>query len=312
MSNIGGVRPALQTLPFCSILKAMVLKVKQGFTIVELLIVVVVIAILAAVTIVAYNGIKDRAATTSMKSDLNAAAKKMELARVDNSENYPASFPAGVTTSSGNVIQLTAVTDATKSFCINAYGPGNKVASLSSGGPIKDYLCPGATVGSAIGGTVPTAPRGVNLATDFSTWTTSGGMSYNAGTGELVCTNLTAGSAASPIYRTDGAASGTYRYDAYATVASSTRTYSGSYASTSYYAANGTTGAFNTAPSPGPYSGNGNAPALAAPLSSWQTVSWGLILGPNIIYTRLYVSCDTSANAYTSDTHYKNPYFSVQ
>ena len=38
---------------------------KQGFTIVELLIVIVVIAILAAITIVAYNGIQNRAKASS-------------------------------------------------------------------------------------------------------------------------------------------------------------------------------------------------------------------------------------------------------
>lgn len=40
-------------------------KDKSGFTIVELLIVVVVIAILAAITIVAYNGIQNRAKKSS-------------------------------------------------------------------------------------------------------------------------------------------------------------------------------------------------------------------------------------------------------
>ena len=41
-----------------------------GFTIVELLIVIVVIAILAAITIVAYTGIQDRAKESNVQSDL--------------------------------------------------------------------------------------------------------------------------------------------------------------------------------------------------------------------------------------------------
>lgn len=44
-----------------------------GFTIVELLIVIVVIAILAAITIVAYTGIQNRAAGTVLQSDLRQA-----------------------------------------------------------------------------------------------------------------------------------------------------------------------------------------------------------------------------------------------
>ena len=52
-------------------------KTKSGFTIVELLIVIVVIGILAAITIVAYNGIQDRAHNTAVQSDLNAFAKKI-------------------------------------------------------------------------------------------------------------------------------------------------------------------------------------------------------------------------------------------
>ncbi|PPG44387.1 type II secretion system protein [Rathayibacter sp. AY2B5] len=47
---------------------------RSGFTIVELLIVIVVIAILAAITIVGYNGITKQAVEASMKSDLQTAA----------------------------------------------------------------------------------------------------------------------------------------------------------------------------------------------------------------------------------------------
>lgn len=54
------------------------LKKERGFTIVELLIVIVVIAILAAIVIVAYNGIQNRAKTQSAQSAAANVQKKIE------------------------------------------------------------------------------------------------------------------------------------------------------------------------------------------------------------------------------------------
>jgi prepilin-type N-terminal cleavage/methylation domain-containing protein len=61
---------------------------QQGFTIVELLIVIVVIAILAAITIVAYNGIQARAKDSRVQSDIQSVAKRIELYAVENG-SYP-------------------------------------------------------------------------------------------------------------------------------------------------------------------------------------------------------------------------------
>ena len=54
------------------------LKEQKGFTIVELLIVIVVIGILAAITIVAFNGIQNRANNTAAKAAADTVLKKAE------------------------------------------------------------------------------------------------------------------------------------------------------------------------------------------------------------------------------------------
>lgn len=63
---------------------------QKGFTIVELLIVVVVIAILAAITIVAYNGIQSRAKDSAAQLTADQATKKLLVYKVTNGGNYPA------------------------------------------------------------------------------------------------------------------------------------------------------------------------------------------------------------------------------
>lgn len=81
---------------------------KPGFTIVELLIVVVVIAILATISIVAYTGIQNRANDAAIQNDLSNFAKKIHLAAADTGE-----FPAGGTVMSGGGGNATTITGFT-------------------------------------------------------------------------------------------------------------------------------------------------------------------------------------------------------
>jgi type IV pilus assembly protein PilA len=67
---------------------------ERGFTIVELLIVIVVIGILAAITIVAYNGVQNRARATTNQANAQEVQNKAEVYAADTGNGV---FPASVT-----------------------------------------------------------------------------------------------------------------------------------------------------------------------------------------------------------------------
>lgn len=91
----------------------------SGFTIVELLIVIVVIGILAAITIVAYNGIQKRAQGSAASSALTQAVKKIALWQVDNPSTSPSTLTvAGITNSGDVTYQYTQGANGT--YCITA------------------------------------------------------------------------------------------------------------------------------------------------------------------------------------------------
>jgi prepilin-type N-terminal cleavage/methylation domain-containing protein len=79
------------------------MKQQAGFTIVELLIVIVVIGILAAITIVAFNGVQERAQSTAIISQAKAYVKGLKLMEADIGRPTASSCIAPSSTITGGV-----------------------------------------------------------------------------------------------------------------------------------------------------------------------------------------------------------------
>ena len=103
-----------------------------GFTIVELLIVIVVIGILAAISIVAYNGIQSRAAEVSIRTNLRGATNQLEI-DYQLTGLYPASLllaNGGKGLTAGNGMNYQYSYDAiANTYCLTAVSTQAKISA---------------------------------------------------------------------------------------------------------------------------------------------------------------------------------------
>lgn len=111
---------------------------KGGFTIVELLIVIVVIAILAAITIVAYNGVTQRTKENTAKLAAAQVSHKVKAYSAVNSDDYPSQLEdVGIIDSATTTYLYTANNEVTPSiFCVSVTS-GDQIFHMdqSSAGP---------------------------------------------------------------------------------------------------------------------------------------------------------------------------------
>lgn len=112
-----------------------------GFTIVELLIVIVVIGILAAITIVAFNGVQRKAQGSAASSALTQSAKKLGLYNADYGI-YPTSLSTAGVSASGNVTYQYSQTNSGTGYCLTATSGSVSYMSTESAKPTAG-ACPG-------------------------------------------------------------------------------------------------------------------------------------------------------------------------
>lgn len=260
----------------------------QGFTIIELILVVVIIAIMATISVFGFSSWRSRTATTELKNALLSVATAMK-AEKNVSNGYPATFPSSYSNSTSVVLEMASSTPS--SYCINAYSkaiPEEQMSISSAYTSPRSGLC-STTSGSAvvIGGAIPDAPLGKEMTSPLSSWTLAGGATYSAANGIVLGA---AGTATSPMMRIKGTAtsanlSGVF----YATTQSPYVTWQpngGWQGNIYYYGSDATTAVVNSGTGA---TNNGLSQAIA--LNTWgpgtTNTPWSWAIGSNVYYIKL-------------------------
>lgn len=156
---------------------------KKGFTIVELLIVIVVIGILAAITIVAYNGVTARANGASAKAAATTVIKKAEAYNADGPTSAYPLIPSDL--QEADASETYALPETALTFATGTDGTG------------PNFTTPPSTVPSAPGTVIFYACAGTGLQVEY--W------DYTASTPDWVA--MTTGTCSSPTFKSTGATS---------------------------------------------------------------------------------------------------------
>lgn len=239
---------------------------QQGFTIVELLMVIVIIGVLVAVSIVAYNGVNKKANSSSLESNLSQAARKLEALKATDGV-----FPSDLSSSGlADIASFGYWTSSNQvNYCLSSK-KGDIVREISSSNPTpREGICAGA----------------------LFRWSVSGGVSYDELRDQLVLTHNINGIARSPLFLLDGkTVQMTMALESFATIpraggaGDTAQVYSGA----AYFATNGVTPVYNSAG----WTSNGNAREL--PLNSWENYSWSISTGSNVQNASFNINSDAT------------------
>jgi len=143
-------------------------RLNYGFTLIELLVVIVIIGILTVIISYSYAGVTDRAAVTSLQSDLNNASDQL---RVDQTNSATGDFPttvAGLKLSPGNTYPIYQYNNSStpKTFCLTSTNTSrNQSYNINQEGVPSAGPCP---IFSIDAGTATSYPGTGTTAYDLS------------------------------------------------------------------------------------------------------------------------------------------------
>lgn len=127
---------------------------KKGFTIVELLIVIIVIAILASISLVAYGGIQDKAKVTKKRADISNIMKSATAAALIDGGQYSLDSSMSQADKDHTLNSLNLSSFSEKLVIDDEDPLGGPSCTSTAGSMTKEKYCIGLSVDESVSGHV--------------------------------------------------------------------------------------------------------------------------------------------------------------
>ena len=106
---------------------------EKGFTLTELLVVVIIIGVLLAIAVPAYISFRDRAESTAGEANLRAALPAVETYYTDNGSDYTGMNLAALQAIDASIQDVRIITVAAATYCVEAGPDGTPEESFKDG-----------------------------------------------------------------------------------------------------------------------------------------------------------------------------------